>query len=355
MNKTNNDTCFFFEEKFVNLDRTEDVFIIDIFAVILNFLFSLITCVGNFLIVFAIGKTRDLHSPSFVLLGCLAVSDLLVGLICQPLLAAFKIAELKSNYTARCTLEMLLHTTGWMTSGASALTLATVCVDRVLSLILHLRYKALVTVPRIFKAFSAVWIVSITVVVVRFRMGSGWSFVAIVAFLLPFLVIAVCTLKIFQVVRRHQRQINDQSEALSYLQSNTVNVLKCRKSTVTVLYIYGLFVIFYLPYFVVMVLQMNVVGFTITLRIACDYATTAVFMNSSLNPLVYCWRNREIRRAVKNILRRDRMITPVQLEWPSNTPSRCHPSHARPSDLRQTLPPRVTAWKAIPRRPKKVL
>ena len=186
-------------------------------------------------------------------------------------------------------------------------------------------------------------------------MGSGWSFVAIVAFLLPFLVIAVCTLKIFQVVRRHQRQINDQSEALSYLQSNTVNVLKCRKSAVTVLYIYGLFVIFYLPYFVVMVLQMYVVGFTRTVRIARDYATTAVFMNSSLNPLVYCWRNREIRRAVKNILRRDRMITPVQLEWPSNTPSRCRPSHARPSHSRQTLPPRVTAWKAFPRRPKEVL
>ena len=156
MNKTNNDTCFFFEEKFVKLDRTEDVFITDIFTVILNFLLSLITCVGNFLIVFAIGKTQDLHSPSFVLLGCLAVSDLLVGLICQPILAAFKIAELKSNYTARCILEMLLHTTGWMTSGASALTLATVCVDRVLSLILHLRYKALVTVPRIFQAFSVV-------------------------------------------------------------------------------------------------------------------------------------------------------------------------------------------------------
>lgn len=355
MNKTNNDTCFFFEEKFVKLDRTEDVFITDIFTVILNFLLSLITCVGNFLIVFAIGKTQDLHSPSFVLLGWLAVSDLLVGLICQPILAAFKIAELKSNYTARCILEMLLHTTGWMTSGASALTLATVCVDRVLSLILHLRYEALVTVPRIFQAFSVVWIVSITVVVVRFRMGSGWSFIAIIAFLLPFLVTAVCTLKIFQVVRRHQRQINDQSEVLSYLQSNTVNVLKCRKSAVTVLYIYGVFVIFYLPYFVVMVMQVYVAGFTRTVRIARDYATTAVFINSSLNPLVYCWRNREIRRAVKKILRRDRMITPVQLEWPSNTPSRCRPSPARPSDSRQTLPQPVTAWKAIPRWPKEVL
>ena len=191
MNKTNNDTCFFFEEKFVNLDRTEDVFIIDIFAAILNFFVFFNNMCEKLSHCIAIGKTRDLHSPSFVLLGCLAVSDLLVGLICQPLLAAFKIAELKSNYTARCTLEMLLHTTGWMTSGASVLTLATVCVDRVLSLILHLRYKALVTVPRIFKAFFAVWIVSITVVVVRFRMGSGWSFIAIVAFLLPFLVIAL--------------------------------------------------------------------------------------------------------------------------------------------------------------------
>ena len=48
----------------------------------------------------------------------------------------------------------------------------------------------------------------------------------------------------------------------------------------------------------------KVIGYTTTVKIAYDYAITAAFVNSFLNSLVYCWRIGEIRRAVKNILRR---------------------------------------------------
>ena len=34
------------------------------------------------------------------------------------------------------------------------------------------------------------------------------------------------------------------------------------------------------------------------MNVAYDYVTTAVFINSFFNPLVYCWRIREIRKAV---------------------------------------------------------
>ncbi|KAM7438032.1 cannabinoid receptor [Porites harrisoni] len=64
--------------------------------------------------------------------------------------------------------------------------------------------------------------------------------------------------------------------------------------------------VFYLPYVVVQIVDVFVIGSTRTIRIAYDYAETAVFINSFLNPLVYCWRIREIKRAVKNILRRER-------------------------------------------------
>ena len=43
-------------------------------------------------------------------------------------------------------------------------------------------------------------------------------------------------------------------------------------------------------------------GYTKAVKIAYDYVTTAVFINSFLNPLVYCWRMREIRRAVMNLI-----------------------------------------------------
>lgn len=45
-------------------------------------------------------------------------------------------------------------------------------------------------------------------------------------------------------------------------------------------------------------------GYTIKVKIAYDYTTTVVFINSCLNPFVYCWRIKEIRHAVKNTLRR---------------------------------------------------
>ena len=81
-------------------------------------------------------------------------------------------------------------------------------------------------------------------------------------------------------------------------------MLKCRKSALTILYVYGLFVISYLPVFVIMLIIQTLTGMkTKTMMIAVNYAATAVFINSFLNPVVYCWRIREIRRAVKNVLR----------------------------------------------------
>ena len=303
MNNTELKTCFFLES---NLNKTEDVFITNIVTCVLNFVLSLITCVGNFFILFAIRKTQDLHSPSFILLGCLTASDLLVGLICQPFFAAFKVAELVENFSAYCTLRMFQSTSGWITSGVSFLTLAAVSIDRLLALTLHLRYNTMVTVRRAFQVICFLWIFSITVVMLRFWINNDryWLFFPIAISILTFFVITLSTFKIFQIVRRHQRQISEQHTAVSYLQSNTVNVYKCRKSAVTVLYVHGLFLIFYLPFCVIMIMEISL-GFTTTVNIAYDYVGTAVFMNSFLNPLVYCWRIGEIRRAVKNILRRE--------------------------------------------------
>ena len=305
MNQTDKG-CYFFEDDLTKFDESDEVVITNIVTCILNCVFSLLTCMGNFLTVFVIGKTQELHSPSFVLLGCLASSDFLVGLICQPIVVAHNIAELNKNFPAYCTSAMLNSISGWITAVVSLLTLGAVSIDRVLCLILHLRYNTLVTVSRVFKTVVIIWIFSIAFAMVRFWMSNdSWYSIAMAVFLMPFLVISVSTLKIFQIVRSHQRQINVQTEAIRHLQSNTVNVLKCRKSAVTLLYIYGLLLIFFLPFFVVMIIDVYHVGYTRTIRIAYSYVGTAVFINSFLNPLVYCWRNRELRRAVKRALIRE--------------------------------------------------
>ena len=98
-------------------------------------------------------------------------------------------------------------------------------------------------------------------------------------FLVTVIAIILSTFKIFQIVRRHQRRINEQNAAVGYLQSNTVNVLKCRKSAVTVLYVYGLFMIFYFPFCVTMFMDIFI-GHTMAVKIAYGNVETVVFINS---------------------------------------------------------------------------
>ena len=301
MNNTEED-CFFFEDQ-LHFDSTEEVFITNIVTCILNSFFSLLTCIGNFIVVFVIGKTRDLHSPSFILLGCLAVSDLLVGLICQPLFVGYKIAELEMNFAVFCTLNVVQSLSGFTTSGVSFGILAAVSIDRLLALTLHLRYNTIVTVPRVFQATVALWILATVTVLPRFWMANKWYFIPIAVWFLTFFVIMISIWKIFRIVRKHQQQIKDQTIAVSHLPAFKVKIFKCRKSAVTVLYIYGLLLIFYLPVMVSLMMK-TFIGYTRTVMIVDEYAATAVFINSCLNPVVYCWRISEIRRAVKNFIRR---------------------------------------------------
>lgn len=241
------------------------------------------------------------HSPSFILLFCLAAADLLVGLICQPFFVAYQIAELTDNFSAYCILRMIQNISGWITTGVSFGTLSGVSIDRLLALTLHLRYNTIVTVQRIVRAVCVFWILSIAVVMVRFWLRP-WIIFPFAVVVASFVVTTLSTLKIFQIIRRHQRQITQQQQSV---QSSTTNaMIKCRKSAVTVLYVYGLFVILYLPFCATMFVE-AVTGYTLTVKIAYDYVTTAVFINSFLNPIVYCWRIGEIRRAVKNLLRKN--------------------------------------------------
>ena len=294
---TTNLTCDLFD---IHLDQTNATLTDKIIACFLNSVFSIATCIGNSVILYVIWKTQELHSPSSVLLFCLASSDLLVGLICQPSFVGLKIAELGNDSNVYCTLIIIQAISSWTTSGASLLTLSAVSIDRLLAVTVHLRYNTIVTVPRVIQTVVCLWVFSIIVVLLKFWI-TNWLVFPLVITLITFVVTTSSTLKIFQIARRHQRQITQQQQSV---QSNTINVLKCRKSALTILYVYGLFVISYLPVFVIMLIIQTLTGMkTKTMIIAVNYAATAVFINSFLNPVVYCWRIREIRRAVKNVLR----------------------------------------------------
>ena len=121
---------------------------------------------------------------------------------------------------------------GWITSGVSLLTLSGVCIDQLLALTLHLQYSSLITVPRMVMVIVGVWVISSARTIIKFWCDKRVILPAILAVsILP--MTAFCTSKIFQITVKHQRQISAQNQTMIYLQTNTVNVIKCKSSAVT--------------------------------------------------------------------------------------------------------------------------
>ena len=111
--------CFFLE---VYWEQTGRNVTGSILSCVVTALFALTAILGNCIVMLVICKTRELHSPSFTLLFCLASSDLLVGLVVQPCFVAYKLAELLENFSAYCKLRMVQFFFGWITSAVSLLT-----------------------------------------------------------------------------------------------------------------------------------------------------------------------------------------------------------------------------------------
>ena len=295
---SNNDTvtCYFLP---VHLHQSRGALVANIITAVLNSLFSVTAVCGNAFIIIVIWRREVLHVPSNLLLCCLAISDLVVGLISQPAFVIYKVAEIKGYFNVYCAARMFFFCSGWLFSGVSLLTMCAISVDRYLALKLHLRYTAVVTVPRVLAVVIGFWLFFATNVGLRFaiRNNSHSNIIRIVLLLIILFVTAVAHIKVFQIVRRHRRQIHEQFKLTAHFHGRSaVEVARHKKSAVTMLYVLCAFLLCYVP-FLGMIAADTVQGYTLPVKIAYEYLTTLVFFSSSLNPLLYYWRIREIRRA----------------------------------------------------------
>ena len=78
-------------------------------------------------------------------------------------------------------------------------------------------------------------------------------------------------------------------------------MVRYKRSTITMLYILGFFLLCYFPFLLVMLLELAI-GETLQSKAAYLYTVTSIFINSALNPLIYCWRMMEIRMAIRKII-----------------------------------------------------
>ena len=258
---------------------------------VINAPLMLISIIGNALVLVALLRTPPLRSPFTVFLCSLAVSDLLVGLLVQPIYIAH---ELKPGPLLLISVHMLFNT-GCV---VSLCTMTAISVDRFLALHYHMRYSNFVTEKRATHASVMIWL--ITILASCLSLWHNSHAVLAVGIVVCLLISAFSYIRIYLIARHHQLQINAQQQAMQSTNTDQINVNMARsktsRSAVNTFIYYICMILCYLPMFISMTIY--VIDPTLSSK-KWTFANTVVFMNSSLNPILYCWRLCELRVAVR--------------------------------------------------------
>lgn len=283
---------------------------------VVNAIGLFIASFGNAVILLSIWRTKSLHSPSNTLLFALSLTDLLVGTVTQPLYIITRVYFLVTGKDGPLALMSAFDVISGSLSGVSFITATLISVDRYLVLLLHLRYRCLVTNRRICVFILGSWLLSGTWGFIWTQDIRLFYFLGFGSSTTCFSIILLMYCKIYQVIRRHRRQINNQEnlKQSSHSIASRISFPSYTRSVVNTFIVCVLLFLCYFPYLcTAAVIQLG--GLSTTKKISLEVSGTIIFLNSSLNPFIYFWRVKEFRSAIKSTLRR---LTNTRMQPPSS-------------------------------------
>ena len=271
---------------------------------VLNFVFSLVATLGNLLVIRALMKNSTIPATVKKLFLSLAFSDLAVGL-CSQLMTAIisavmlKMASSEDDLAFFCpTVLIVLLYFMHLLAVASFLNVIVIALDRLLAVSLHLRYQELVTPIRVTIVLVSLWLTSCVSAFLYIFLLKGIAVAAVIT-VIGYVLTTLAYVRIYKVVKYHQNQIYSQNHLQT---AQTTEARKQRKSAYNSLFVSVVFLACYLPF-----LPSTILYLTNTSEISFLEANFAsiflIYLNSSLNPFIYCWRYPEIRQSVKSTVK----------------------------------------------------
>ena len=280
---------------------------------VFNIFLSYTAFMLNIVTIYAIYKTSTMPKTLKTLLLSLACSDVAVGLFSQPLYTFFLINWLRLHNPG-CNTKQVRTISNTLFSGASFLGVVAVSVDRFLAVHFHLRYQEVVTHRRVVIVVIGIWVKSTFVsLIILWGLLSTRDLINTIIEAFSLIITFVVYIRIYITVRRHKNHIHSMQIRDEAQSEELKNLIVLIKSTVGIFYVYLVFLICYLPHLICMAV-IRIYGSSIVLKKLLLYSLTLMYLNSSLNPIIYCWKMRHIRHAIMDILRK--------MSWINNLPFR---------------------------------
>ena len=273
----------------------------------------------NSLILFLTAKVKSLRTVTNLILGSLAVSDLLSGVLGIPLYLACSAVQ----NTVVCAITQILTR---FFSISVVLHLLLVSVDRHVAIVHAIRYRSLVTKRRILSLLLSVWLTAIFVALIQLSwlgldinvnedsnektasINIVYDILCIIFFfLVPLITMMFCYTTIFLALRQQLRAIKQNNVGLCFKVEQRRSHSRERRAAIIFLSMIVVYIICWLPYFL-LDLQHQFENDFFSLPVSVEYAVFYYpkFLNSVLDPLLYVYRKHDFRQAIRAMLGRDR-------------------------------------------------
>ena len=218
-----------------------------IFLSAINIFLSITAFLGNTLILVALHKKTSLYPPSKLLYRNLAITDLCVGIIVEPLYVAWtSVVNKRWNICHYTSLAM-----GFWASTLCAVSLVTstaISVDRLLALLLGLRYRQVVPLRRTCIIAFGFWFLSIVVSSTL----TVWNILILLSY--DYIGTALCLVttafaytNILCTLRHNQIHVHNHFAPRQPNQEIPLNIARYIKAVYTALWVQGTLVVCYLP------------------------------------------------------------------------------------------------------------
>ena len=278
---------------------------------------------GNLFVLFVLIKNTRLQLPSNVLLGNLCVTDFMTGLIVVPTISVRRITEAYGR--GICAVRVICAYFSYITVMVSIFTVGMISIDRYYAIMKPFTYQRTVNNKLYITIITFTWLIlGVYSGLPVFGIVSGSTFFRIACALMTIAIIAfaVCYARISRVVKAHRRKVWPkcrQTKTRSHLSERMASTkrfshrlmskqfplqyqIREHQKTNTVALVVCFAILCYGPLVVVFVLR-GILGDTFELVYLVDpWADLIMYLNSLINPLVYCLRAHDIRLATKRAI-----------------------------------------------------
>ena len=195
-----------------------------------------------------------------------------------------------------CVIAVTYARTSNFIAGVSLETITTIAIDRYLAFRLRLRYRDFVKLRRVACILVIEWIAAAVWSGVWFRSAPINMWTGVVGVFSCCVITSLCYYSIRRGLRCHVAQIRSCTHVNSS-ESTDFDVAPYKKTVNNMLWIYGFLLVCSMPHLTSLIVML-VTGLSNSSRFALHFSGIAVFVNSSLNPISYCWKMKEIKHIV---------------------------------------------------------